>query len=179
MQEVEARMIDADPEPIQKHTVVVNGRMFPPKQVLGHVTGWDRTTFTTMEAQRVLSRIGFDCLDARAERFRGLGQSVMDAARDSVQGAMTDHGDARFARGFSAAAGIALRQIQKRLNELREQMKGEGLSQAEQAFYAHLDELKAEIEADCGRFWRGSGVDWRPLQPVAKGVIRRTDETGS
>lgn len=75
--------------------------------------------------------------------------------------------------------GIALRQIQKRLDDLREQMKGKGLSQAEQAFYAHLDELKSEIEADCDRYWRGSGVDWRPLKPVAKAVIRRTDETRS
>jgi len=86
---------------------------------------------------------------------------------------MSDHGDARFERGLSAAAGIALRQIQMRLDALREQMKGKGLSQAEQAFYAHLDELKLEIEADCDRFWRGSRVDWRPLKPVAKAVIRR------
>lgn len=31
-------------------------------------------------------------------------------------------------------------------------MKGKGLSQAEQAHYAHLDELKSEIEAGCDRF---------------------------
>jgi len=180
-QEVEARMMGEDPEPIQKHMVEVNGQMFPPKQVLGHVTGWDRTTFTTMEAQRVLTRIGFMCMEAPAPagRIREAGQVVVDAVRDSVQGAMSDHGDARFVRGFSAAAGIGLGQIQKRLDDLREQMKGKGLSQAEQAFYAHLDELKSEIEADCDRYWRGSGVDWRPLKPVAKAVIRRTDETRS
>lgn len=178
-QEVEARMMGEDPELIQKHMVEVNGQMFPPKQVLGHVTGWDRTTFTTLEAQRVLTRIGFVCTEARPGRIREAGQFVMDAVRDSVQGTMSDHGDAHFARGFSAAAGIALRQIQKRLDDLREQMKGQGLSQAEQAFYAHLDELKSEIETDCDRFWRGSGVNWRPLKPVAKAVIRRTDETGS
>jgi hypothetical protein len=178
-QEVEARMRGEDPELIQKHMVEVNGQMFPPKQVLGHVTGWDRTTFTTMEAQRVLTRIGFVCTEARAGRIREAGQFVKDTVRDSVQGTMSDHGDARFVGGFSAAAGIALRQIQKRLDDLREQMKGKGLSQAEQALYAHLDELKSEIEADCDRYWRGSGVDWRPLKPVAKAVIRRTDETRS
>ncbi|MGC4855283.1 hypothetical protein ACLQ24_18305 [Micromonospora sp. DT4] len=176
-QEVEARMMGEDPELIQKHMVEVNGQMFPPKQVLGHVTGWDRTTFTTMEAQRVLTRIGFVCTEARAGRIPKAGRFIMDAVRDSVQDTMNDHGDAHFERGFSAAAGIALRQIQKRLDDLREQMKGKGLSQAEQAFYAHLDELKSEIEADCDRYWRGSGVDWRPLKPVAKAVIRRTDET--
>ena len=178
-QEVEARMMGEEPELIQKHMVEVNGQMFPPKQVLGHVTGWDRTTFTTMEAQRVLTRIGFVCTEARAGRVRKAGQFIMDAVRDSVQETMSDHGDAHFERGFSAAAGIALRQIQKRLDDLREQMKSKGLSQAEQAFYAHLDELKSEIEADCDRYWRGSGVDWRPLKPVAKAVIRRTDETRS
>lgn len=177
--EVEARMMGEDPELIQKHMVEVNGQMFPPKQVLGHVTGWDRTTFTTVEAQRVLTRLEFVCTEARAGRIRTAGQFISDTVRDSVQETMSAHGDARFERGFSAAAGIALRQIQKRLDDLREQMKGKGLSQAEQAFYAHLDELKSEIEADCDRYWRGSGVDWRPPKPVAKAVIRRTDETGS
>jgi hypothetical protein len=178
-QEVEARMMGEDPELIQKHMVEVNGQMFPPKQVFGHVTGWDRATFTTMEAQRVLTRIGFVCTEARGGRIRQAGQFVMDTVRDSAQETMSDHGDARFERGFSAAAGIALRQIQQRLDGLREQMKGAGLSQAEQAFYAHLDELKSEIEADCDRYWRGSGVDWRPLKPVVKGLIRRTEETAS
>jgi hypothetical protein len=28
--------------------------VYPPKQVLATVSGWDRTSFTTMEAQRVL-----------------------------------------------------------------------------------------------------------------------------
>ncbi len=175
-QEVEARMMGVEPDRIQKHMVEVGGQMFPPKQVLGHVTGWDRTTFTTLEAQRVLTRIGFICMEARAGRMREMGQFVQDAVRDSVQGMVSDHGDVRFARGFSSAAGIALRQIQKRLDDLREQMKGGGLSQAEQAFYAHLDELKSEVEADCDRFWRGTGVNWRPLKPVARGIIRRADE---
>jgi hypothetical protein len=58
-------------------------------------------------------------------------------------------------------------------------MKSAGLSQSEQAIYAHLDELKSEIEADCDRYWRGSGVDWRPLKPVAKAVIRQADEQES
>jgi len=175
--DVEARMMGEDPELIQKHMVEVNGQMFPPKQVLGHVTGWDRMTFTTMEAQRVLTRIGFVCTEARAGRIAKAGQFIMDTVRDSVQETMSDHGDAHSERGFRDAAGIALRQIQMRLDDLREQMKGEGLSQAEQAVYAHLDELKSEIEAECDRYWRGSGVNWRPLKPVATAVIRRDSQT--
>ncbi len=48
----------------------VAGSAFPPKQVLAAVTGWDRTTFTTMEAQRVLARIGFACLRAGSQSVR-------------------------------------------------------------------------------------------------------------
>jgi hypothetical protein len=175
-QEVEARMKGEEPDLIQKHMVEVNGRMFPPKQVLGHVTGWARASFTTMDAQRVLTRIGFDCAEARGGPIRQAGQIVMDAVRDSAQQTVSDHGEARFQRGFTAAAGIALRQIQEVLDGLREQMKSGGLSQSEQAIYAHFDELKSKIEADCDSYWRGSGVDWRPLRPVAKAVIRQADE---
>lgn len=171
-QAVEVRMRGEDPELIQKHMVEVNGRMFPPKQVLGHVTGWPRTSFTTMEAQRVLTRLGFVCAEARARRMRQAGQGVLDAVRDSAHEVMSDHGEARFERGFTTAAGIALRQIQDRLDDFRKEMKGPGLSQADQAVYAHLDELKSEIEAGCDRYWQGSGVDWRPPVPVAKAVIR-------
>lgn len=49
-------------------------------------------------------------------------------------------------------------------------MKGPGLSKVEQASYVRLDELKSEIEADYDRYWRGSGVDRRPLKPVAQGT---------
>src|SRR4051812_23201835 len=105
-QEVETRMKGEDPELIQKHVVEVNGQLFPPKQVLGHVTGWARTTFTTMEAQRVLTRIGFVCAEARSRRVRQAGQFVMDAVRDSAQQTMNDHGDWQNQRGFTSATGI-------------------------------------------------------------------------
>ncbi len=48
-------------EPVQKHLVEVDGQVFPPKQVFATVTGRPRTSFTTMEAQRVLTRLGFVC----------------------------------------------------------------------------------------------------------------------
>jgi hypothetical protein len=180
-QEVEVRMKGEDPELIQKHMVEVNGQIFPPKQVLGHVTGWERTSFTTMEAQRVLTRIGFDCAEARGGRIRQTGQFVMDAVRESAQHTMSDHGEAQFQQGFTDAAGIALRQIHEKLDGLREQMKHAGLSQAEQAIYAHFDELKSEIEADYDFYWRGYGVDWRsrvdlrPLKPAASAVARKAN----
>lgn len=49
----------ADPEPIREHYVVVDGRRYPPKQVLAAVTGLDRADFTTHQARAVLRRLGF------------------------------------------------------------------------------------------------------------------------
>jgi hypothetical protein len=47
------------PEPIREHFVVINGRRWPPKQVLALVTGLDRADFTTHQARRALTRLGF------------------------------------------------------------------------------------------------------------------------
>lgn len=55
------RMRGVEPEPIREHLVEIGDTEFPSKQVLATVTGWDRTSFTTMEANRVLNRLGFNC----------------------------------------------------------------------------------------------------------------------
>lgn len=47
------------PEPVREHYVVVQGRRFPPKQVVSLLTGLDRADFTTHQARRVLKRLGF------------------------------------------------------------------------------------------------------------------------
>lgn len=62
--DVERAMQGAPPEELRKYLVEVNGQPYPPKQVLAHVTGWGRQSFTTMEAQRVLSKLGFVCREA-------------------------------------------------------------------------------------------------------------------
>jgi hypothetical protein len=56
---VETALQGALPEPIREHFVVVNGRRWPPKQVLALVTGLDRADFTTHHARRALTRLGF------------------------------------------------------------------------------------------------------------------------
>jgi hypothetical protein len=56
---IEAALQGALPEPIHEHFVVINGRRWPPKQVLALVTGLDRADFTTHHARRVLTRLGF------------------------------------------------------------------------------------------------------------------------
>jgi hypothetical protein len=66
-------MRDVEPEPIRDHLVEIVNREFPPKQVLATVTGWDRQSFTTMEANRVLIQLGFHCCRAgsRLDAHRG------------------------------------------------------------------------------------------------------------
>lgn len=58
-EDVEHAMRDVLPEPVKDHFVVVGDGRFPPKQVLGRVTGLDRAEFTTHHARRVLTRLGF------------------------------------------------------------------------------------------------------------------------
>jgi hypothetical protein len=57
--EIERRLRDVMPEPLGDHFAVVAGKRFPPKQVIGLVTGLDRADFNTHQARRILSRLGF------------------------------------------------------------------------------------------------------------------------
>ena len=56
---VEAVMKGLLPEPISSHFVVIGQRRYPPKQVIGELTGLDRADFTTHQARRVLMNLGF------------------------------------------------------------------------------------------------------------------------
>lgn len=83
---VEAALEGVLPEPIQEHFVVINGRRWPPKQVLARVTGLDRADFTTHQARRALTRLGFSA--ARATRSRehhaGAAEGIMPSAGDET-----------------------------------------------------------------------------------------------
>jgi hypothetical protein len=63
------------PEPIYEHFVVIDGKRWPPKQVLALVTGLDRADFTTHQARRALVRLGFTAARAARHGRRGLGAS--------------------------------------------------------------------------------------------------------
>ena len=65
---VEAAVDGVLPEPIHEHFVVINGRRWPPKQVLALVTGLDRADFTTHQARRALTRLGFPAARAVSSR---------------------------------------------------------------------------------------------------------------
>jgi hypothetical protein len=55
------RMRGEQPEEPRAHVVEISGVPYPVKQVVGTVTGWDRTSFTSLEARRVLGRAGLSC----------------------------------------------------------------------------------------------------------------------
>jgi hypothetical protein len=52
-------MQEVQPDAITSHYVVVGGRRYPPKQVIGELTRIDRADFTTHQARRILMGLGF------------------------------------------------------------------------------------------------------------------------
>ena len=56
---VERALRGALPEPITSHYVVIGRRRYPPKQAISLVTGLDRADFTTHQARRILTGLGF------------------------------------------------------------------------------------------------------------------------
>ncbi len=56
---VERALRQALPEPITSHYVVIGQRRYPPKQAISLVTGLDRADFTTHQARRILTGLGF------------------------------------------------------------------------------------------------------------------------
>jgi hypothetical protein len=68
--QVERAMRDILPEPLKDHFVVVCRRRYPPKQVLGQVTGLDRAEFTSHHARRILTGLGFPAGRRSAEPAR-------------------------------------------------------------------------------------------------------------
>ena len=76
---VEVALHGALPEPILEHFVVISGRRWPPKQVLALVTGLDRADFTTHQARRALTRLGFPA--GRAVNPRGRHPATARSAK--------------------------------------------------------------------------------------------------
>ena len=57
--DVVARMHGISPEEIRKYYVIIKGKKYPPKQVLGEAVGLGRAEFTTTDATNILHRLGF------------------------------------------------------------------------------------------------------------------------
>jgi hypothetical protein len=81
-EEVIRKMHGVEPEPVREHLVEIAGVEYPPKQVLEAVTGWNRRSFTTLEAVRVLTRVGFDCRRTSTDEPAAAPREAAFAAAD-------------------------------------------------------------------------------------------------
>jgi hypothetical protein len=73
------------PEPIVDHYVVIEGRRFPPKQVITLATGLDRADFTTHHARRILRRLGFTAARRSTHPTPGTGPGTRAPGSDPVE----------------------------------------------------------------------------------------------
>jgi hypothetical protein len=78
------------PEPVRDHFVVVSGRRWPPKQVLALATGLERADFTTHQARRILTRLGFSA--SRAGARRGGDAATSRGPNDGTRGGAARRG---------------------------------------------------------------------------------------
>ncbi|MGH2988161.1 MAG: hypothetical protein ACRDLO_15955 [Solirubrobacterales bacterium] len=74
------------PEPLNDHFVVIDGRRWPPKQVIGLATGLDRADFTTHQARRILVRLGFPA----SRRSTAKGAGALGPAGTGARGGLAD-----------------------------------------------------------------------------------------
>lgn len=107
-EDIERVMRKHRPEPIQKHLVEMLDNVFPPKQVIAAVTGWERTTFTTMEAQRVLTQVGFVCRRAGATHA-GQPAWVPNIGEEEPGGLTLEKLEARLDVAMHALAALHIR----------------------------------------------------------------------
>ncbi len=73
------------PEPVRDHYVVIEGRRYPPKQVIALATGLDRADFTTHQARRILRRLGFTAARRTAHPTPSAGSAPRGSTTDPVE----------------------------------------------------------------------------------------------
>ena len=112
---VEFIMKKVEPESIQKHFVELLGTKYPPKQVFATITGRRRASFTTQEAVRVLTKIGFECREVghRSDGSKTLTPLKTDETA-SLQGVSTEERIVALESGL-ATAHLAIAQLQQRI----------------------------------------------------------------
>ena len=60
MKDVLAALRSVEPEPIRRYYVIVDGKMYPIKQVVSVALNIPRIAFTSMDAYRILRKLGFE-----------------------------------------------------------------------------------------------------------------------
>jgi hypothetical protein len=65
--EVEEKLRYLSPRPIDKYYILFEGRAYPPKQVLATALNFPLTSFTTIDANRILAKLGFAIQESGTE----------------------------------------------------------------------------------------------------------------
>ncbi len=58
-EDIEARIQGIEPEGSSQYHITVHGKSYPVKQVLALVTGMPNIAFTTADAYRILTKLGY------------------------------------------------------------------------------------------------------------------------
>ncbi|HXC23481.1 MAG TPA: hypothetical protein VNU28_02755 [Solirubrobacteraceae bacterium] len=110
------------PEPISTHYVVVGARRYPPKQVIGLVTGIDRADFTSHQARRVLMGLGFAVGRRPSGAADALGrvhvETPVDTSLSRAGGPIADASPAAYAPA-APSVSAADRELAEALRPLR------------------------------------------------------------
>jgi hypothetical protein len=120
-EKIEERMRGVQPETIREHVVEMLGTVYPPKQVVAALTEWPRSSFTTLEAQRVLTRAGFRC--RRGGRNIEGRLAWMPVESSDVTGSPGDQSDSALERLAKLEDGLvvtqsALAELARRIGRL-------------------------------------------------------------
>ena len=99
--EIEGVAARLEPEPIDVHFAVVNGRRFPPKQLIEAATGLDRADFNSHQARAVLQRLGFTV--DRKQRATG-GSATGDGPHGGAEARLLE----QFTGRWVAQAGLEI-----------------------------------------------------------------------
>jgi hypothetical protein len=59
-EDIEARLQGVDPEGSSQYHIAAHGKSYPVKQVLALITGMPNIAFTTADAYRILTKLGYD-----------------------------------------------------------------------------------------------------------------------
>lgn len=79
--EVEERLKRVEAKPVTKYQVRINGKAYPPKQALAAAIGKPVANFTTMDATRILSKLGFEVTGANdeAKPIKNISEQLFEA----------------------------------------------------------------------------------------------------
>jgi len=108
-EEVERAVRGQVAESYQTYYVDLADGRYPTKQVLALATGWPRDSFTSHEANRVLGRLGFTCVNADTEGHKSFTPTAAAAAPDHSQGDEIQRLTASIEVLQAAVAGLAAR----------------------------------------------------------------------